>query len=191
MSDLKIFVQPTPNPSSFKFATNKVIKSGEHLILKREDITEKFSRLIQDIFLIPEVTSLHLFANTVTVSFEESDEKYDASIDKVKAVVETRLDTHNPDFAITTEKVKKNEDRSTKNPEIQKIEEILDRTVRTGLNADGGGIDVVSFENNELKIRYEGACESCPQAFYGTLQAIQDILSYELKNEDLKVTPLV
>ena len=66
---------------------------------------------------------------------------------------------------------------------MDRIEEILDRTVRPGLQADGGDIEIVEFTNDDLKILYQGACGGCPSAMMGTLDAIQGILRNELENE--------
>ncbi len=63
------------------------------------------------------------------------------------------------------------------------INEILDRTVRPYLQADGGGITVQRREGDTVFVRYEGACGSCPSSIGGTLMAIQSILLDELEAE--------
>jgi Fe-S cluster biogenesis protein NfuA len=70
-------------------------------------------------------------------------------------------------------------------PEMQKIDEILDRTVRPGLQGDGGDIEVLSFEPKEKKvyIHYQGACGTCPSSTAGTLMAIESILRDEFDPE--------
>ncbi len=73
--------------------------------------------------------------------------------------------------------------------DVRKIEEILDRTIRPGLQGDGGDIEVVKYENNHLLVRYEGACGSCPSSTTGTLMAIEGILRDEF-NPDIQVTPM-
>lgn len=62
------------------------------------------------------------------------------------------------------------------NPEILKIEKILNETIRPAIKRDGGDLNLVSLEGNTLKISYKGACCGCPMATRGTLQAIQSIL---------------
>jgi len=64
----------------------------------------------------------------------------------------------------------------TNQEELKKIDDILTRTIRSMLRADGGDLEVISFENNTLKIRYQGACGGCPHAATGTLMAIQNVL---------------
>jgi NFU1 iron-sulfur cluster scaffold homolog, mitochondrial len=60
--------------------------------------------------------------------------------------------------------------------EITKIEEILNSTIRPSIKQDGGDLSIISYENNVLKINYEGACVGCPMAKQGTLQAIEQVL---------------
>jgi len=62
------------------------------------------------------------------------------------------------------------------NNEIEKIEKILNSTIRPHIQRDGGDISVISYENNVLKINYKGACVGCPMAKQGTLQAIEQVL---------------
>jgi Fe-S cluster biogenesis protein NfuA len=69
---------------------------------------------------------------------------------------------------------------------LQQIDEILERTVRPGLQADGGDLEILELDGNILTIRYEGACGGCPSAMMGTLEAIKSILRHEF-NPDLEV----
>ena len=76
---------------------------------------------------------------------------------------------------------------ATETTEMQKIEAIVDRTIRPALQGDGGDLELVDFENNTLSIRYQGACCGCPGALMGTLRAIEGVLKREY-NKDIKVT---
>ena len=85
---------------------------------------------------------------------------------------------HNPDFQSENEEEQKKM-RENLSEEEKKIEEILDRTVRPGLQADGGDLEVVSFKDNKIEISYQGACGGCPSSYMDTLFAIENILRYE------------
>ena len=62
-------------------------------------------------------------------------------------------------------------------PEIAKINTILDNTIRPGLsNGRRRPADVVSFDGINLIVSYQGACGSCPSSTMGTLKAIESIL---------------
>ncbi|MBM4172592.1 MAG: NifU family protein, partial [Ignavibacteria bacterium] len=63
---------------------------------------------------------------------------------------------------------------------LKKINEILDQRVRPALAGDGGGLEVRGLEGLTLKIRYQGACGSCPSAIRGTLVAIENLLKREV-----------
>jgi Fe-S cluster biogenesis protein NfuA len=51
------------------------------------------------------------------------------------------------------------------------------------LASDGGWLEVIGFEENTLKIRYEGACGSCPSSLTGTLMAIENMIKDEIDSE--------
>lgn len=61
------------------------------------------------------------------------------------------------------------------------IETALDR-VRPALNADGGGIEFVDFDDQTgvLRVRFHGACQGCPMSAItlkmGVEMAVQDTL---------------
>jgi Fe-S cluster biogenesis protein NfuA len=61
-------------------------------------------------------------------------------------------------------------------PRLQEINRMLDEQVRPYLLADGGGLKVISLEENRLKVHYQGACGTCPTATTGTLYAIESMV---------------
>ena len=68
-------------------------------------------------------------------------------------------------------------------PKITQINELLDERIRPYLASDGGWLEVVELENSTLKIRYEGACGSCPSSLTGTLMAIENMIREEIDPE--------
>jgi len=66
------------------------------------------------------------------------------------------------------------------NPKIAQINELLDERIRPFLASDGGWLEVLELEENTLKIRYEGACGSCPSSLTGTLMAIENMIKEEI-----------
>jgi Fe-S cluster biogenesis protein NfuA len=85
---------------------------------------------------------------------------------------------------------KKAVDRSKLPADIQKIEEILDNTVRQFLQGDGGDIQVLKLEGHTLEVRYEGACGTCPSSTSATLDAIQGILQEQFDPE-IQIIPVM
>ena len=75
---------------------------------------------------------------------------------------------------------------TNENPELKKINEILDKTVRPFMQRDGGDLKLIDLENNVLRTSYQGSCGSCPHAKMGTLMAIESALK-ENYNPDITV----
>lgn len=187
--DILVRPQETPNPMALKFIINKPVKNeGKATVNAPEELPE--SKLIQDLFNVVGVKQIYLFQNTITITHDGELLPEDLA-EQAIAVIKTRLPIHNPDFEFGEESMTSQlKDRSNLSPELLEIEEILDRTIRPGLQADGGDIEVLELENNVLKILYQGACGGCPSSMMGTLDAIQNILQHELGNEELMVIPV-
>ncbi len=185
--DILVRPQQTPNPMAIKFVVNQELKSeGKATVDSPADIPEV--PLAEHLFQVPGVKQLHFFQNTVTVTHNGELELEDL-VEQVVVVLKVNIPTHNPDFG-EPETKNQRPDRSTMSEEQRVIEEILDRTIRPGLQADGGDLEVIKIKDNEVHILYQGACGGCPSAMMGTLDAIQGILQHELQNPDLMVIPI-
>ncbi len=182
MEPIQIYPQMTPNPKSLKFILSRnVINEGKATFTSSDqcgDIT-----LARDLIALPNVVQVYFYENMITVT--QDDEDWDTLQTMVKSVIQTRMPIHNADINLDSEKKKARESLPV---DIQKIEEILDRTVRPGLQSDGGNIEVIKLEGKELFIKYEGACGGCPSSTSGTLYAIEDILRNEFDKE-IFITP--
>lgn len=187
--DILVRPQETPNPMALKFIINKPVKTaGKATINAPEELSA--SQMVRDLFSITGVKQVYLFQNTITVTHEGELLPEDLA-EQAISVIKTRLPVHDPDFEFGDElSAFQAKDRSNLSPELLEIEEILDRTIRPGLQADGGDVEIIEFENNVLKIIYQGACGGCPSSMMGTLDAIQNILQHELGNEELMVIPI-
>jgi Fe-S cluster biogenesis protein NfuA len=74
----------------------------------------------------------------------------------------------------------------SEDPRLLRINEILDEKVRPALAGDGGYLEILELKDHTLKIRYQGACGSCPSSLTGTLMAIEGMLKQEV-DPDLEV----
>ena len=66
---------------------------------------------------------------------------------------------------------------------IRSENELLDEKIRPYLASDGGWLEVLDLEDKTLKIRYQGACGSCPSSLSGTLMAIENMIKDEIDEE--------
>lgn len=183
MSD--IFVQPTPNPNALKFIVDRdVIKDNKAAFKSLKDC--KDIPLAQALFDLRGVDQIHFFQNVVTIS-KFSFEEWDNLEPAVKTTLENMLESHNPDFKIVDPE---EERRANMSPELKRIEEILDRRIRPGLQGDGGDMVVQDFKDNVLLIKYQGSCGTCPSSTAGTLEAIRSILRDEVDpNIEVYIAP--
>ncbi|MCM2281968.1 MAG: NifU family protein [Bdellovibrionaceae bacterium] len=171
-TDILVRVLPTPNPNALKFVINRDVKRvGKATFTRPSEATGL--KLASDLFEIEGVRQLHFFENVITVTFAEETD-LDTLRLEVTSVIQRDMPIHNADFLMEEER--KKADRSRLSPELQKIEEILDKTVRQYLQGDGGDIEVVALAGHVLEVRYQGACGTCPSSISGTLDAIQGIL---------------
>ncbi len=183
-SEVLIQIQPTPNPNAWKFILDRpVLNEGKATYADAEEA--KVNMLASAIFLVSDVRQVHFFQNVITLTCN-----FDADFDKVQAdvsaVIRTRIDMHNPNQTKVDEKKMA---RMELPPDMQRIEEILDRTVRPGLQGDGGDLTVIRYEEKKVYVHYEGACDSCPSSTGGTLLAIEGILRDEFDPE-VQVIPV-
>ncbi|MDE0118831.1 MAG: NifU family protein [Bdellovibrionales bacterium] len=190
--DVLIRMLATPNPYALKFVLNVPLKNkGRATFYSKEDCSDL--PLFHSLFDISGVKQIFVFQNQMTFTHDGSLSEQDIE-KQVTAVIGTRIAVHNPDFLSFEERevpVSSSESpKKEKSPEVLKVEQILDRTVRPGLQADGGDLEVLSVDENEVRISYQGACGGCPSAMMGTLEAIENILRYETGKENLKVIPI-
>ncbi len=49
---------------------------------------------------------------------------------------------------------------------LQKINNLVDERIKPALMADGGEIEVLSFKDGVLKVKFKGACAGCSMRQY-------------------------
>lgn len=182
--EVLIRVQATPNPTAWKFVLDRsVLNDGKATYVDLEE--SKHNTLAHSLFQIDGVRQVHFFQNVITVThqFDYDSEKIQS---EVCAVIQTRMPQHNPNQTKIDEKKLS---RKHLSEDLQKIEEILDRTIRPGLQGDGGDIEVLKYEDNKVYVVYQGACGTCPSSTTGTLMAIEGILKDEFSPQ-VEVIPL-
>jgi len=170
-SETQVYVQNTPNPNALKFIVNKTLKAEGKSTYKTPGEAQN-NPLAQALFTIKGIDQLYFFQNTITVS-KFSFEEWEALSPAIINCLEERVGEHNPEYFDPDPEAER---RKKLGPELLKIEEILDHTIRPGLQGDGGDLRCISYEDNVLLITYEGACGTCPSSTTGTLEAIRGIL---------------
>lgn len=180
--ETKLMVQSTPNPNALKFVLNTPIKTeGKATYKKPEECGD--NNLARLLFSIPTVSEVFFFDNYITVT-QNGNGDWDELEEQIKKIILENIASHNPNFE--QQKPVKLQLPQTDNPEIAKIEAILNQTIRPALQMDGGDIQIMALNGNVLRVNYQGACGSCPSSSMGTLKAIENLLKNEY-NQDLVV----
>ncbi len=165
-------VDLTPNPQALKFILNERLLNLEtrQYSNKVEAETDPFAK---GIFEIDGVVSVFYMDKFVTI--EKSKESNWGQIQKPFINFLKTFDKN----LIPEEKEVKGLDENA-GELLRQINELLDNRVRPALAGDGGGLQVLGIDGFTVKIRYQGACGSCPTSIHGTLLAIEGLLRRDI-----------
>jgi len=180
--DIRIMVQSTPNPNALKFVLSVPVKTEGNVTYKNSGDCEH-NPLARAIFAVSNVAEVYFFDNYITVT-QDGSADWDDMEEQVQKIILDNVESHDPNFKVAEKP--KPATVAVETPDIKKINEILDQTVRPALQMDGGDLQVVNLEGNKLFINYQGACGSCPSSAMGTMKAIENLLREEF-NPDLVV----
>ena len=186
-----VATEPTPNPAALKFNLNtRAIANGMRSF--NNDIEAEVDPFAEMMFSFGVVTALLIQDRFVSVTLDSAEE-WELLIDPIIQTIEESLVYY--DNAEEGGEKKKTlldeinlEDFETFSDPIKAevIDAFMDENIRPLLAADGGNVLIEDFQDNVLRIRYQGACGSCSKAESGTLVAIQSILRKNL-SPDLTV----
>ena len=168
----------TPNPHALKFVLNKKLLAAETRQYPDKDsaINDPFAK---GIFEIDGVASVFYMDKFVTI-----EKTVDANWGQIQRPFIEFLKSFDTGLIPEEKKVEVSEESQDKL--LLQINELLDQKVRPALAGDGGGLEVVGIDGFTVKIKYQGACGSCPSAISGTLMAIEGLLRRDI-NQALEV----
>ncbi len=175
-------IQPTPNPTAFKFVVDETMQSEGSRYYNNADEAAKDS-LATELFALKDVQTIYFAEDFATVTSIDG-ANLDTLHQEVRKVLETHVSSGSPVSATADEPAAASAKvASDDTAMLDSINELLDERVRPALAGDGGGLQILALENKVLSIRYEGACGTCPSSISGTLQAIQNLLQMEVDEE--------
>ena len=178
----------TPNPNALQFVINAVILDNGNISFGNKE-EAKDDKMAAALFEKPGIINVYVMENFITVTKDDKTswvplkDRVWKSIDDTVAVYQSEKKVQLSGVDVVNFKKLDNEKK------LQGIEMVLDRSIRTNLAKDGGGVELKGIEGNEVSIHYQGACGSCPTSTSGTLKYIQGQLREQLHPE-LTVKPV-
>lgn len=183
-------IEYTPNPNAVKFILDEPLTpfgvAGEfHTREQAESVP--FARAL---FEVEHVISVYYTHTWVTITQDG-----DVSWHELLREVAIPIRDASPDDASLGQSMlhdrepMEGEGVGLDDPRIPVIQEILDDQILPFLQGDGGGLEIKGLVSNQLLIRYQGACGTCPSSTMGTLMAIENLIQMEV-DPDLEVVSI-
>ncbi len=174
-------IEETPNPNAVKFVLREPVSNGVVHQYSSADQAQD-DPLAKSLFDVDHVVSVFYVDKMITV--EKDDEGDWDDLLPVLAVPIRAADAVSSAAAAAAAAVGGAIAAvASDDPQLLRINEILDEKVRPALMGDGGYLEVLGLKDHTLSIRYQGACGSCPSSLTGTLMAIEGMLKQEVDPE--------
>lgn len=179
-------IQETPNPNAVKFILKEPVSYGTSHSFKTRESAED-DALAKALFNIADVVSVFYMDKMVTV--EKTD---DAEWDEVLPLMAVPIreadavKTNGNGNAAAAVGGAIAAAASLDDPVVREIEALLDDRIRPYLAGDGGWLEIIGMDDKTLRIRYQGACGTCPSSLTGTLMAIENMIRDEI-DPDIEV----
>lgn len=174
-------IQETPNPNAVKFILKEPVSHGtSHSFKTVESAAE--NPLAKSIFEAGSVVSVFYMDKMITV--EKTDEAdWDEILPTIAVPIRASAASAIAKSAAASAVGGAIAAATSDDPKIAEINALLDERIRPFLASDGGWLEVLELQEKTLKIRYEGACGSCPSSLTGTLMAIENMIKEEIDPE--------
>ena len=173
-----IQVEPTPNPESLKFLTEKIISSIGTEEFQKSNINKIKNIFVKELLNIKGIELVLLSKNFISVKKTK-----DASWNDLKPIVISHLNHYfeNNNKPILENEIKVIKKDSSDDDTIKKINEVLDTKIRPAVARDGGDIKFRSFEKGVVKVELQGSCSGCPSSLMTLKQGVQNLLKHYVK----------
>jgi NFU1 iron-sulfur cluster scaffold homolog, mitochondrial len=169
-----IITEPTPNPDSLKFLSEKKISAIGTEEFQKKDIKKINNIFVKDLLNLKGVELVLLSENFLSVKKNK-----DTSWDSLKPSVIAHINDY---FQTNNEPILSTNDSETKNIESSEVEarimKVLDTKIRPAVARDGGDIKFKSFKDGVVHVELQGSCSGCPSSLMTLKQGVQNLLCH-------------
>ena len=170
-----ILTEPTPNPDSLKFLSEKTISTIGTEEFQKKDRGKIENQFIKNLLNLEGVELILLSDNFLSVKKNK-----EITWDVLKPTVIAHMNDY---FQKNNEPIlNKKKDLENSNPNAGEIEgriiKILDEKIRPAVAKDGGDIKFKSFKNGIVHVELQGSCSGCPSSLMTLKQGVQNLLCH-------------
>ena len=173
-------IEYTPNPNAVKFVLGEPLTSFGTSAEFSSSMDALGVPLAAALLDIDHVTSVFFVDKWLTVTQDGEADWHEL----LRAVAQPIRDATQEDAGLRTyvpsNEPVEGEGVGLDDERVPLIRELLDDHIMPFLAGDGGGLEIVGFVNDQLLIRYQGACGTCPSSTMGTLMAIENLIQMEV-----------
>ena len=189
----------TPNPSSMKFVADRLLlTSGLQVEYKSKAEAAGSSPLAEELFNFPFVTNVFVAHNFVTVT-KDGTIDWDMIVMQLREYIrEWLMDNEIAVSTVPAELMSRSAsmieeakvggsspsavDRSNFKPSEydDAIMALLEEFVRPAVEADGGAIDFVGYDEKKVFVEMKGSCAGCPSSTATLKGGIENLLKAKL-----------
>ena len=173
-----IQTEPTPNPESLKFLSEKIISTIGTEEFQKNQIDKVNNPFIKELLGFKGVELVLLSKNFLSVKKTK-----ETSWNELKPMVISHLNHYfeNNKEPILKEELKDKKNNNESDETIKKIMDVLDTKIRPAVARDGGDIKFKSFEKGVVKVELQGSCSGCPSSLMTLKQGVQNLLKHYVK----------
>ena len=170
-----IITEPTPNPDSLKFLSEKTISTIGTEEFQKKNISKIKNQFIKNLLNLQGVELVLLSENFLSVKKAK-----EISWNVLKPTVISHMNDY---FQKNSEPIlnkKKNlESNKLNTGKIEsRIIKVLDEKVRPAVAKDGGDIKFKSFKDGIVHVELQGSCSGCPSSLMTLKQGVQNLLCH-------------
>ena len=173
-----IQIEPTPNPNSLKFLSEKTISAIGTEEFQKDNIKNLSNEFIKELLNFKGVELILLSKNFLSVKKND-----DVSWDELKPMIISHINHYfeNNKEPILNEKTNDIKPDGTQDETVKRILEVLDTKIRPAVARDGGDIKFKSFQDGVVKVELQGSCSGCPSSLMTLKQGVQNLLKHYIK----------
>ena len=170
-----IITEPTPNPDSLKFLSERIISSAGTEEFQKKDINEIENQFVKNLLTLKGVELILLADNFLSVKKSK-----EISWDILKPTVISHMNDYfeKNDKPILIKKKDINNAELNLGEVEDRIVKVLDEKVRPAVAKDGGDIKFKSFKDGVVHVELQGSCSGCPSSLMTLKQGVQNLLCH-------------